>query len=223
MFAAASLAGPLESIAAAFEEDTGVSVRFSYGGSSTLARQVAAGAPADIVILANDAWMDHLAARGRLTTGTQHTLLHNSLVVIGAAQEPELHALVDLPETIGSDRLALALSEAVPAGIYARAALENLDIWDALRPQIVEADNVRAALSLVAIGAARFGIVYATDAGAEPRVRVLAQIPEALHPPIRYPVAAVSGGDPAAEQFIAALMSLPARTIFTGAGFEIAP
>lgn len=221
VFAAASLAGPLDAVAEVFTRDTGIAVSFSYGASSTLARQIEAGAPADVVILANDAWMDHLAARDLLAAGTRHALLANRLVLIGATQEPEPLALFDLPAVIGRDRLALALTEAVPAGIYARAALENLTVWTALRPNIVETDNVRAAQMLVAIGAARFGVVYATDAAQEPRVRVLSEIPETLHPPITYPAAVVAGADPAAERFAGALRSLPARNIFTEAGFGL--
>lgn len=219
VFAAASLAGPLDAIAETFERETGHSVTISYGGSSTLARQIEAGAPADVVLLASEDWMDHLERRGALLPGNRHTLLSNRLVLIGNAREPD-GTLQDL-QLGPNDRLALALTEAVPAGIYARAALENLGQWEALRPHIVETDNVRAALQLVALSAARFGIVYATDAVQEPRVRVLQQIPEALHPPIRYPVAVTASGGPVAEVFAGALASLTARNAFTDAGFGL--
>lgn len=220
VFAAASLAGPLDAIAANFEAETGHTVTLSYGASSALARQVAAGAPADVVVLANEAWMDHLADQGVLMIGTRHILLSNRLVLIGRATEAEDITLQDFHPG-PNDRLALALTEAVPAGIYARAALENLGQWDTLRPNIVEADNVRAALQLVALGAARYGIVYATDAGVEPRVRILAEIPEGLHPPIRYPVAVTAGGGDAAARFAGSLASLYARNAFTDAGFGL--
>lgn len=227
VFAAASLSGPLDAIAQHFEDETGHHVRISYGASSTLARQVEAGAPADVIVLANEAWMDHLEHEGVLQIGTRHTLLSNRLVLIGAAREADPVTLSDLTGTIGNDRLVLALTEAVPAGIYARAALETLGQWDALRPNIVETDNVRAAQQLVALGAARFGIVYATDAAQEPRVRVLAEIPGDLHPPIRYPVAVTASGamaatgNFAAERFVGDLASLFARNVFTDAGFGL--
>lgn len=216
VFAAASLAGPLDAIAAIHETDTGDRITLSYGASSTLARQVAAGAPVDVILLANEPWMDDLERQGALRPGSRQTLLTNRLVLIGGAQEAP-QPLTEL--TLGPDRLALALTEAVPAGIYARAALEATGQWDALRPNIVETDNVRAALQLVAIGAVRFGIVYATDAALEPRVAVLSAISADLHPPIRYPVAVTATGSDAAALFVAALTRAPARTIFTDAGF----
>lgn len=221
VFAAASLAGPLDAVIETYELDTGHNISVSYGGSSTLARQVEAGAPADVVILANEAWMDHLEARGLLMLGTRHGLLGNRLVLIGDAQADPLDAIGDLPDQIGQDRLALALTEAVPAGIYARAALESLDVWHQLQRNVVETDNVRAALQLVALGAADYGIVYATDAALEPRVRVLAHIPGTAHPPIIYPMAVIEGAGPAAEHLASALGSLPARNIFTDAGFTV--
>lgn len=221
VFAAASLAGPLDDIVAIYEEATGHEVRVSYGASSILARQIEAGAPADVVILANDAWMDHLEDRALLAVGTRHTLLANRLVLIGNAGRQDEAMLATLPDIIGRDRLALALTEAVPAGIYARAALENLGLWTQLQPNVVETDNVRAAQMLVALGSARFGIVYATDVALEPRVRVLADIPTSLHPPIRYPSAVIAGADMVAHHFAGELMSLPARNIFSDAGFTL--
>lgn len=226
VFAAASLAGPLDIIARQFEEETGHTVTISYGASSTLARQIEAGAPADVVVLANEAWMDHLDGIGALELGTRHTILNNRLVLIGSSGTEPI-TLPDLAEAIGRNRLSLALTEAVPAGIYARAALENLDLWDTLRPNIVEMDNVRAAQQLVAIGAARYGIVYATDAASEPRVQVLAEVPDTLHPPIRYPVAVTASGSLSttgsltAGRFAGDLMSLFARGVFTDAGFGL--
>lgn len=226
VFAAVSLAGPLDIIARHFEDETGHSVTISYGASSTLARQVEAGAPADVVVLANEAWMDHLDRIGALQVGTRHTLLSNRLVLIGTFGTGPI-ALGDLVDALGRDRLALALTEAVPAGIYARAALETLGLWDVLRPNIVEMDNVRVAQQLVAIGAARYGIVYATDAIHEPRVTVLSDIPQDLHPPIRYPVAVTATGAMtqsvafAAERFAGDLAGLFARNVFTDAGFGL--
>ncbi len=221
VFAAASLAGPLDTIAARFEQETGHAVTLSYAGSSALARQIEAGAPAAVVILASDDWMDRLEARGLLLPGTRVALLSNRLVLIGRAGEAAID-FENLPALIGRDRLALALTEAVPAGIYARAALDSLGQWEVLRNRIVETDNVRAALQLVAIGAAGFGIVYATDAAHEPRVAVLAQIPEGLHPPIRYPMAVTArGGSEVARDFAADLQGPFARDVFEDAGFGL--
>ncbi|OAN75576.1 molybdate ABC transporter substrate-binding protein [Jannaschia sp. EhC01] len=212
VFAAASLAGPLDQVAEAFEAETGHSVTISYGGSSTLARQIEAGAPADVVLLANEAWMDHLAARGAIEDASRITLLGNHLVLIGA--EPEDLSLEDLADTIGQDRLALALTDSVPAGIYARAALQALGQWEALRPNIVETDNVRAALQLVALGAARYGIVYASDTRIDGRVHVLFLIDDSLHPTIGYPLALVDGAGAEAAAFHAFLQSGTAYATF---------
>ncbi|ABD55387.1 molybdate ABC transporter substrate-binding protein [Jannaschia sp. CCS1] len=220
VFAAASMSGPLDAIAAHHEAETGDRIVVSYGASSTLARQVAAGAPAGVILLANEAWMDHLEDLNALLPGTRHGLLTNRLVLIGAPDATP-RPLQDL--SLGDARLALALTEAVPAGLYARAALEATGQWQALRPNIVETDNVRAALQLVAIGAARYAITYATDAALEPRVRIVAEIAPDLHPPIRYPVAVTATGSAAAEAFVATLLSLPARNIFTDAGFGLVP
>ncbi len=221
VFAAASLAGPLDQIAEAWQAETGHSVTFSYAGSSALARQIEAGAPADLVILASEDWMDVLDRAGAIAPATRRVVLTNRLVLIGPAEGEAPVDLADLPARIGTDRLALALTEAVPAGIYARAALIDLGHWDRLAPQVVEADNVRAALRLVAIGAARFGIVYATDVVQEPRVAVLAEIPEDSHPPIRYPMALTPGASREAHLFASQLENLPGRNVFLQAGFGL--
>jgi molybdate transport system substrate-binding protein len=220
VFAAASLAGPLDEIAEAFEGETGDAVTLVYAASSALARQVEAGAPADVVILANEAWMAHLAEVGAVSEA-RRTLLTNRLVLIGSWHLTDPLALDDLPEALGHRRLSLALTEAVPAGIYARQALENAGQWEALSAQVVEADNVRAAQMLVAIGAAGYGVVYATDVAEERRVTVLAEIDAALHDPIRYPVALTVGASEAAAAFYDYLSGPVARATFSGAGFGL--
>lgn len=220
VFAAASLAGPLDELARAWEAETGNRVVLSYAGSSALARQIEAGAPADVVILASEDWMQTLVAQGAINPATCLILLTNRLVVIGAEADAPME-LAQLPARLGTGRLALALTEAVPAGIYARAALTHLDLWDAVAPQVVEADNVRAALRLVAIGAADYGIVYATDVAQEPRVAVLAAIPEDSHPAIRYPMALTPQASREAEVFASYLHSLPGRNGFARAGFGL--
>jgi molybdate transport system substrate-binding protein len=157
--------------------------------------------------------------------GTRADLLTNRLVVVAGAADPaplDLAAPGALLERIGEGRLSLALTEAVPAGIYARQALTNLGLWDAVAPQVVEADNVRAALALVAVGAAPVGIVYATDAVPEPRVAVIAEVPPGAHDPITYPAAAIATGDVAgATAFLAFLRSGPAAEVFRAQGFGL--
>ena len=185
VFAAASLGPAMEEVAAGFEEETGHEVRLVLAGSSVLARQIATGAPADLFISASVDWADTVEAVARMN------LARNTLVLIAAEGAPAV-AASDLPGLLGEARLAVALTDSVPAGQYARAALESLGLWEALAPRLAEADNVRAALSFVALGVAPYGIVYGSDARSEPRVRVLETFPEASHPPIVYPAMLLS-------------------------------
>ncbi|WP_373353639.1 molybdate ABC transporter substrate-binding protein [Pseudoroseicyclus sp. CXY001] len=219
IFAAASLAGPLDAASALWEEESGHEAVLSYGGSSTLARQILAGAPADVFLSANAAWMDEVEAAGRIVPGSRRDLWGNALVLVAAA--PGALALEDLPSALGGGRLATGLTDSVPAGIYAREALTALGLWDSLAPRLAEADSVRAALAFVALGAAPYGVVYATDAGAEPRVHVVATFPAESHAPITYPGAALTPG--AAEAFLAFLETPAARAFFTDAGFTDPP
>lgn len=216
VFAAASLGTALDEVAALHPGE----VRLSYAGSSALARQIAAGAPADVFVSASAEWMDDLAAKGLLQAGTRRDILGNTLVLIATAPaEPVPLDPGALEARIGTGRFAIALTNAVPAGIYGKAALESLGLWAAVEGRTAEADNVRAALALVALGAAPLGLVYATDAAAEPRVNVVAHIPEASHPPIRYPAAAIAGSGPEALAFLDLLESPEARAIFAHHGF----
>jgi molybdate transport system substrate-binding protein len=220
--AAASLRGALDEVATLWEGETGGTLTLVYAGSSALARQIAAGAPGDVFVSANAAWMDVLEEGGHLRAGSRVDLLTNSLVVIAPAGADAPLDLAALPERIGTGRLALALTEAVPAGIYARQALTTLGLWDAVAPQAVEADNVRAALALVASGAAPLGIVYATDAIAEPRVVVLAELPAGSHDPILYPAAALAQGDALGSAALLALMQGEAAAeVFRRHGFGL--
>lgn len=224
VFAAASLKTALDEIAALWEERSGDDVVLSYAGSSALARQIEAGAPADLFLSANEDWMDRLERAGRVDPVSRRTLLGNRLVLI--ASDPAAPAVAvdpaELQATLAPGRLALALVDAVPAGIYARAALEHYGIWEPLAPSVVQADNVRAALALVATGAAPYGIVYATDAVAEPRVGVVASFPPESHPPIRYPAALVAGRDSgAAARFLDHLAGAEAASVFARNGFVI--
>ncbi len=203
VFAAASLKTAVDEIADGFAAATGDRATVSLAGSSALARQIQQGAPADVFISANEAWMDVLEEDGRIAPGTRFDLARNRLVLIahGADAPPvEIGPGLDLTGLLKGSRLAMALVEAVPAGIYGKAALESLGLWDAAAPLVAQADNVRAALALVALGEAPYGIVYATDAAAESRVTVVGRLPEDSHPPIVYPAAAIAGRDTAAAR-----------------------
>ena len=221
LFAAASLKPALDAIA-----DTpgllpeGVELSLSYGGSSTLARQIQYGAPAQIFLSANSAWMDALEGKGLLTPGSRVDLLANELVLIGAPGAA-LANINALPGHLGPhDQVAMALVNAVPAGIYGREAFETLGVWETLRPRVVQSDNVRSALRLVAAGEAAFGVVYATDPGADPQVEILATFPAASHSPIRYPMALIGEAKEVARQVHSQLQSEAAQAIFAAYGFE---
>nr|WP_234992053.1 molybdate ABC transporter substrate-binding protein [Roseisalinus antarcticus] len=225
VFAAASLKTALDEIVAMVEAETGTSVLVSYAGSSALARQIQLGAPADIFLSANTAWMDVLADEGLLEDGTRQDLLGNALVLIAhdpGAAPAKIGPAFDLATRLGGGRLAMALVEAVPAGIYGKAALECLGLWDGIAASVAQTDNARTALALVATGEAPYGIVYATDAAAEPRVTVVGTFPANSHPPIIYPVADLTTRDlPEETAFLDALRSPAARQIFEAQGFVL--
>lgn len=227
VFAAASLKNAMDEIAPAFEAQTGHEVTVSLAGSSALARQIQQGAPADVFISANEAWMDTLEEDGLLAPGSRGDLLRNSIVLIAHGTEAapvEITPALDLPALLGDGRLAMALVDAVPAGIYGKAALENLGLWDRALPQVAQADNVRAALALVSTGEAPLGIVYATDAAADDNVSVIGTFPEDSHPPIVYPVAGLAGRDSAAgAAFLDYLHGPEARAAFETQGFVMVP
>lgn len=221
VFAAASLKTALEDIAARWQESGGATVRFSFAGSSALARQIEQGAPADLFLSANVTWMDHLEAQGLLMPGSRRDLLRNQLVLIGpagASVQPLDHTL---RTRLGDGHLAMALVQAVPAGIYGQQALDALGLWQDLAPQVAQADNVRAALSLVALGEAPLGIVYSTDARADPRVALLATFPEDSHDPITYPLARIAdSATEGAAAFYDFLIGPVAMEVFLRHGFD---
>ena len=211
VFAAASLRGALDAVAVTYDGD----VVLSYGGSGTMARQVAAGAPADAVILAHGEWMDWLAANADLHTGSRRDVASNQLVLIGPTDGPAEGSEV-LP-LLGTDgRLAMGQRDAVPAGIYAREWLQNTGQWDAVVGRLAETDNVRAALALVAAGQAPVGVVYASDALADGGVRILSRISTGTHSPITYPAAALS---PAGQAFLDYISTPASQAIFASHGF----
>lgn len=224
--AAASLKTALDAVAADWEARTGDEVRIAYAGSPQLARQIGQGAPADIFISAAPEWMDTLQQRGLIDPESRHDLLGNSLVLIAAGRDAapvDLGPGLDLAGLLGDERLAMALVDSVPAGVYGKAALTTLGQWDAVAPKVAQAENVRAALALVATGEAPLGIVYATDAHAQPGVTVVATFPDDSHPPITYPAAltAAAAGKPQARAFLDALHGPEARAVFAAQGFTV--
>lgn len=225
VFAAASLKEALDEAGALYTRGGHAPVRASYAASSALARQIEAGAPADVFVSADLEWMDDLQRRGEVDPRTRRNIAGNALVLVAPAEARmrpvALRRGVDLRPLLGArGRIALALTASVPAGRYARAALQSLGAWAALRPRVVEAENVRAALELVARGEASLGVVYASDARAEPRVRVLARFPASTHPRIVYPAARVAASThPEAAAFVAWLRSPPAQAVFRRHGF----
>jgi molybdate transport system substrate-binding protein len=225
VFAAASMTNALAGIEARFEAATGHDLVVALAGSSALARQIQQGAPADIFISANPGWMDALEADGLVEDGTRFDLLSNSIVLIaaGAAAAPvEIGPGMDLAGLLGDGRLAMALVDSVPAGVYGKAALESLGLWESVEAQVAQADNVRAALAFVATGEAPYGVVYATDAAAEDRVTVVGVFPADTHPPIVYPAAALAeSGNPLNRTFLDFLRGPEAREVFARQGFGV--
>jgi molybdate transport system substrate-binding protein len=220
VFAPASLGGTLDRVVETFEGETGHEVTISYAGTSALAFQIRRGAPADIFISASTDWMDDIEAAGLIVPDTRRDVLANALVLVATENEPV--ELADLPALLGDGRLAMALTNAVPAGQYGREALEALNLWEDVAPRVVETDNVRAALRLVALGEAALGVVYQTDAIAEDAVSIVAQFPQETHRPILYPAALLSSSA-AATDFLDFLGSSDAQVIFVADGFAIPP
>jgi molybdate transport system substrate-binding protein len=221
VFAAASLAETLNRLAADYQKQSGNTVAVSLAASSVLAKQIEASAGADVFISADAEWMDYLDRKGLLAPGTRRDLLGNRLVLIGPATGPVIRLVpgLDLKKTLKGGRLAIADPATVPAGKYGKEALTKLKAWDGI--PIAPAENVRVALAYVARGEAPLGIVYETDARAEPRVKVVAVFPENLHTPIRYPAALIRDARADARGFLAFLSSPGARTVFAQAGFTV--
>ncbi len=223
VFAAASLKGALDQVALDYQAKTGDVVRISYGGSNQLAKQILDGAPADIFISAAVNWMDEVEKAGLLAEGSRKDLLGNTLVLVSA--EPlapvQIDKGFDLAGLLGEGKLAMAMVDSVPAGQYGKAALQSLGLWDSVSRAVVQADNVRAALAFVSRGEAALGVVYGSDAVADPSVHLIGTFPDSSHPPIVYPAARLKAASDSADQdFFTALSSPEARAIFTKAGFE---
>jgi molybdate transport system substrate-binding protein len=225
VFAAASLTEALEALDGAFTAQTHIPVKASYAASSMLAKQIEAGAPADIFFSADHEWMDYLQQRGLLHPGTRRDVLGNALVLIAPADSATQLKIAPgfaLAQALGTGRLASADPDSVPAGLYARAALIKLGVWDSVQSRLARAENVRAALAYVARGEAPLGIVYLTDAKADRRVRVVDFFPEDTHPPILYPAAMTAHAQPFTQTYLEFLAGSQAQGIFRRYGFRIA-
>ena len=225
VFAAASLKNALDEVAAAYRTATGKTVTISYAGSNVLARQIEEGAPADIFFSADLDWMKYVADRNLIRAGSQRTLLGNAIVMVvpkDSTARADINASLDVAALLGKDgKLAMANVESVPAGKYGKAALVSLGLWDRIAASVVQADNVRAALTFVARGEAAAGIVYATDAAAALGVRVLGVFPEDSHPPILYPVALTARAGADAEAFFEFMKSPAAASAYRKQGFTV--
>ncbi|MBV8979066.1 MAG: molybdate ABC transporter substrate-binding protein [Alphaproteobacteria bacterium] len=224
VFAAASLSDALTAAGDAYAAKGGGRAVFSFAASSTLARQIAASGGADIFISADRDWMDELDRKGLIDSASRKDLLGNRLVLVAPADlaiKLKIAPHFALAQAVGKGRLALADPASVPAGRYARAALSALGVWDAVADKLAPAENVRVALAYVARGEAPLGIVYATDAIADRRVRIVDTFAQSTHPPIVYPIALLKGANPAARTFLRFLEGPQAAAIFRKAGFSV--
>ena len=224
VLAASSLQEALQAEADAWAKQDHPHPVLSFAASSALARQIESGAPADLFVSADEAWMDAVQKAGALRPGTRHDLLGNSIVLIApkaSAATVDLSSPATIDAAVGNGQLSMADPDAVPAGKYGKAALEHLALWDKLAGKVVRAENVRAALVLVESGEAPLGIVYATDAAASKKVRVVATFPAGSHPPIRYSVAILAASEaPQAASFEQFLRSPRGKAIFAHYGFK---
>lgn len=223
VLAAASLQEALTEAADLYAAQGHAKPVISFAASSALARQIDAGAPADIFISADEPWMDFIANKGLIRKGTRTSFLTNRLVLVAPASQPldlAIRAGFPLAKALGDGRLAMADPDAVPAGKYGKAALINLGVWREVEPKVVGAENVRAALQLVSRAEARAGIVYETDARVAKDVRQVGVFPEITHPPITYPIGILARSrNPGAVSFRAFLLSSAGTAIFTKYGF----
>ncbi len=222
VFAASSLTDVLGRLSTAYEEQSGIKVKLSFAASSVLARQIEVGTRADVFVSADQEWMNYLDERNLIAAGTRRDLVGNRLVLIAPSDSKVALSIepgFDLASALGTGRLATGDPETVPVGRYARAALTKLGAWKDLERRIAPAENVRTALMYVSRGEAPLGIVYATDAAVEPRVRVVDTFPADTHEPITYPAAAMNHAQPAAAGFLEFLGSESAARIWRKFGF----
>lgn len=223
VLAASSMQEALEAAADAWAARSNARPVLSFAATSALARQVEAGAPGDLLVSADEEWMDRIEAAGLIAPGSRHDLAGNALVLIAPADTPvtiELAQGVNLAPMLGDGRVAIAEPATVPAGRYAKAALTALGAWPQVQDRLAIGENVRAALALVSRGEAPLGVVYATDAMAEPDVEVVGVFPPGSHPPIVYPLARLATSThPQADGFAAFLLSPEGETILRRYGF----
>jgi molybdate transport system substrate-binding protein len=226
VFAAASLTDALQALATQYRAQSTDMVRFSFAASSTLARQIEAGAPADIFVSANEEWMDYLGGRNLVEPATRVDPIGNTLVMIAAADSAlapvEIGRTFDLAGLVGKDeKLAIGDPTNVPVGMYAKKAFETLGVWASVAPSVAYADNVRAVLALVERGEAPLGVVYETDARASNKVKIIGAFPPDSHPPISYPFAIVAGKDtPSVRRFFQYVTTGPAAQVYKSFGFK---
>ncbi|MGF9695009.1 molybdate ABC transporter substrate-binding protein [Rhizobium sp. 0TCS1.26] len=225
VFAAASMKTALDAANAAYRAETGTPVTVSYAASSALAKQIEAGAPADIFISADLDWMDFLAGKNLIRTETRSNLLGNRLVLVApedGAKPVDIRPGFDLAGLLAGGRLAMGAVDSVPAGKYGKAALQTLGVWESVENKVAGAENVRSALALVSRGEAPYGIVYQTDAVAEAGVAVVGTFPQEAHPPIIYPAAVLADSKSASAQaYLDFLKSHRATPFFTKQGFTV--
>jgi molybdate transport system substrate-binding protein len=226
VFAAASLTDAMKDIAAEWARAGHKPPRLSFGASSSLARQIEQGAPANLFASADLKWMDYLAERTLIATDTRKDLLGNTLVLVVPADKPRQIAIgpgLDLGALLGpTGRIATGDPAHVPVGLYAREALTRLGLWDAVMPRLARTEDVRTALLLVERGEAPAGIVYATDAAASKRVMVAGTFPPDSHETIVYPFAVTKAGDTQEARSVMTFLAGPqARTIFMQRGFKV--
>ena len=225
VFAAASMKTALDDIAKRWQSETGMTVKVSYAGSSALAKQIEAGAPADIFISADSDWMNYVAGKNLIKSATRVDLLGNRIVLVAAKDDKTTLKIApgfDLAGALKNDRLAMANVASVPAGKYGKVALEKLGVWRSVEKKVAQTDDVRAALLLVSRGEAPFGIVYATDAAADANVRIVDVFPLTSHAPIIYPASVLGSSKNAdAEAFFAYLRSAKAKPLFEKQGFSV--
>jgi molybdate transport system substrate-binding protein len=225
VFAAASLKNALDAVSVSWKADTSKEATLTYAASNALAKQIEAGAPADVFVSADLTWMKYLSDRGLIAKGSNIQLLGNEIVLV-APKDSKIDLKIEngfkLTDAVGTGKLAMANVESVPAGKYGKVALEKLGVWASVEGKVAQAENVRAALKLVDLGEAPLGIVYATDAKVDAAVKVVGTFPADSHAPIIYPagiVAASKNSD--AAKFLKYLQSDKAKAIFEGQGFVV--
>ena len=225
VFAAASMKNALDEVDTLFTSQSGIKVVASYAASSALMKDIEQGASADVFLSANIEWMDYGAARNLIKNDTRENLLGNRLVLIAPKNSKidkvSIAPRFDLAALIGNGRIATGDVRAVPAGLYAKAALEKLDVWSSVESKLTMSQNVRAALLIVSRGGAPLGIVYETDARIDPGVKIVGVFPEESHPPIIYPVAMTKDAKPEAAKYLAFLSKPEARAVFKRYGFRV--